>query len=502
MLAEMNKYIPLTLLIILFASLGVYLKFKDNLDKTPIGCDEFGYMQLAKAMDEGKAFKEHAPRPYLPDLLNYLRENGISETELRWTLVPHAYYVVDGTHKVINQYAPGTSFLMSLFPIATRKLHFSALAVVLLIGVPFLAMYFIDKKKQFNYAHLALLVFALYSTLGPPLLAELTRVNSVVYTIGFLITAGYFLKSNPLLACFLIALTANFRQVNLLLLLPLPLFFDLSLPASKTEIKNWFKQAFKAIGLLLIALSPYFYYMFKLMGNPFKLTYSSIDTKTTTAFLENIKFYFNPNEAWFWLNLLMVTMVSVLYIYKQIKFKEWIGLLFFEIVTYAFFLGHSMQINYYPYACAIVLLGFGLNQLSRLKLNIKETNLIPWLTLAIAILMAIDGYFNQQKSLEVKTADAKYQSLCNFQIVWGDLLPSASEYVCNNNAFKFAVTTPRTRKLVINYLYKNKLNQVFITKDIPMESTALINELKSLNLPFTLQSDSIFGSLILLETNE
>jgi hypothetical protein len=69
-------------------------------------------------------------------------------------------------------------------------------------------------------------------------------------------------------------------------------------------------------------------------------------------------------------------------------------------------------------------------------------------------------------------------------------------------AFKFAVTTPKTRKLVINYLYKNKLNQVFITKDIPMESTALINELKSLNLHFTLQSDSIFGSLILLETNE
>ncbi len=498
----MNKYIPFTLLIILFASLGVYLKFKDNLDKTPIGCDEFGYMQLAKAMDEGKTFEEHSPRPYLPDLLNYLRANGISETELRWTVVPHAYYVWDGTNKVINQYAPGTSFIMSLFPVSIRKLHFSTLAVIMLIAIPFISIYFIDKRKKFNYAHLALLIFVFYSTLGPPLLAEFTRVNSVIYTIGFLITAGYFLKSKPLLAWFLIALTANFRQVNLLLLLPFPLFFKLNLPTSKTEISNWFNQAIKAIGLLLVALSPYFYYMFRLMGNPFKLTYSSIDTKTTTAFLENIQFYFNPNEAWFWLNLIMVIMTFSLYLYKQIGLKEWIGLLLFEMATYAFFLSHSMQINYYPYACAMVLLGFGLNQLSQWRLSEKESKLIPWLTILIAVLITCDGFFSRKESMTLKDANAKYEPLCGYQIVWGDLLPSASEYVCDNNAFKFSVTTPRTRKLIINYLYQKRLSQVFIINDIPMESNGVINELKSLNLPFTLQNDSIFGSLIMLKPNE
>lgn len=498
----MKRYVIYCFLILLFSSLGAYLKFADNLDKTPIGCDEFGYMQLAKAMDNGNTFNSHTPRTYLPDLLKYLRSNGVTEQELKFTVVPHAYYVLDQSNTVINQYAPATSFLLSLVPIAHRKLMFSFIAMFLLLALPLFAFYAENKKPEITLAHLALVVFAFFALTTPPLITELTRINSVMFTIGFLLVAGFFVDTKPLLTCFLIALTANFRQVNLLLLIPMPFFFNIPFPNSLPLLQRWLGQAAKCIGVVFVALIPYFIYMFLLTGNPFQLSYSSIDTKATLDIWANMRFYFNVSEAWFWLNLSMVAVLILMYFKNRASIKNLFGLLLFEVVVYLFFLFHSIQINYYPYAGSMVLFGFMLRFLFAIPISKKATNLVLVSTLLISIIMLIDGGFNSKKWQTVEEANLPYRPFCQYHVVWGDLLPSACEYVCENSAFKYSVTTPKTRKLVIEFMYQHGYSQVFLLQDIPLPVEQVLQELASYKLPIAKLNDDNFGPYLLLKPND
>ena len=178
-----------TILILLLCTLGAYFKFNKNLQQIPIGCDEFGYLNLANAFSNNTTYDNHSYKPYMTQLLGAMRSKGFAEREFTWMVTPHAYYVIPNSNQIINQYAPATSYLLSYFPLAFRKQLFAAMAMFMILLFPLLALNS-GFKKQVSWSHLFLLLLVFSFTLTAPLLTELTRINSVAPTVGLLLVAG------------------------------------------------------------------------------------------------------------------------------------------------------------------------------------------------------------------------------------------------------------------------------------------------------------------------
>ncbi len=490
----MKNIIIYTFLIITIC-VGSYLKFHKNQENIPIGCDEFGYMNLAKAMHHNKEFKDHVSRPYLIDLLKTLRDSGYSEQEIDWLIVPHSYYVSPHSNQIFNQYAPGTSYILSIFPVDSMKLFFTPIALLLLLIIPLITLFKVT-KTAWGWPQIILFIFTVFITLTSVFLVELTRINSLALTFGLLLSSGIMLKHNSLISCLLIAISANFRIVNLLLLLPIIAFIDLPIKITLTNIVNWIKTGLKYLIIILLALSPYLIYVYRLKGNPFLNTYSSIDTSSTFDFRSNIEFYFNFNSEFFIYHLILIGILLYLLLSKKIITKTFLAVLLFPIVNYAFFITHKMQINYYPYGSIFIILGFLLSLINK---SIKPFK-AQIITAILALFVFTDGIlkYKNQDHQTIITAKQSYNELNTFHIVWGDLIPSASDFIWENSAFKFAASTPRCRKTVINYLHSKGYSQIFLINDIPLKSNEIIAELSNLNLPFKPFVTQKFGTAFIL----
>ena len=122
------------------------------------------------------------------------------------------------------------------------------------------------------------------------------------------------------------------------------------------------------------------------------------------------------------------------------------------------------------------------------------------LCLFIAVFMLADGVFTYKKSNHVAFSEAqeKYKPLCNYNIIWGDLMPSGSEYVCQNNAFKFAAGSKNARRMAVEFLYRMGYSQVFLINDIPLPLHEITNELNSYRLPFKTDTLNNFGIVVYL----
>lgn len=456
------------------------MKFHHNQENIPIGCDEFGYMNLAKAIHHDKEFKDHVSRPYLIDLLNTLRGCGFSEQEIDWMIVPHSYYVAPHSYQIFNQYAPGTSYILSIFPVDSMKLYFTPIALLLLLIIPLITLFKVT-KTAWGWPQLILFLFTVFITLTSVFLVELTRINSLAFTFGLLLSAGIMLKHNSLISCLLIAISANFRIANLLLLLPLIAFINLPIKITLNNIVSWLKAGLKYFIITLVAISPYLIYVYRLKGNPFLNTYSSIDTTGTFNFGSNINFYFNLSSEFFIYHIILIGILLYLLLSKKINNKTFFAVLLFPLVNYAFFITHKMQINYYPYGSIFIILGFLLSLINKSIQPYKAQTI----TTILALFVLIDGIlkYKNQNHQTIITAKQSYKELNNFNIVWGDLIPSASDFVWENSAFKFAASTPRCRKTAIKYLYNKGYSQIFLINDIPLKPNEIAAELSDLNLP-------------------
>ncbi|MGQ0828491.1 MAG: hypothetical protein ACT4ON_08865 [Bacteroidota bacterium] len=494
----MNKWI-LYSAIITFCCAGVFLKFNTHQENIPTGCDEFGYMNLAKAFDKKIAFQDHAQRPYLTELLDTLRHSSITENEIEWMVVPHAYYVIPGSDKIINQYPPGTSYLLSLFSLPLRKQLFSAFAIFLFILIPLLIIH-VKRDVKFGWFDLALIAFVLVMTLTAPFLTELTRINSLAFTFGLLVGAGILLDSRPLLSCFLIVLSANFRVVNLLLLLPLCTFIPFQ-QLLKEGIFSLFRACLKYIAVTIIAIAPYLLYTYFLLGNPFTPTYSAIDTAATKSGLDNISYYFNLNQGWFIFHLMLIAAFFILTYFKKMQWSLFFKLLLFPLVNYLFFIFHKVQINYYPYASSLILLGIFFNEIRKFTIAEKYRKLIVVFCSIISIIVFCDG-IQRYMAREHKTfieKKSEYTGLCAYDVVWGELLSGTSEYVCDNNGFKYAATSARARMKTMRFLHNRKYSQAILLNDNLVEKPIVIEEVKSSGLKFHIVTDEFIGEILVIE---
>ncbi|MCO6500413.1 MAG: hypothetical protein J5I47_08570 [Vicingus serpentipes] len=494
-----NRYIIYALLLSVLFALGTYYKYASHHELLPVGCDEFGYMNMAKAFDKGNVFEDHAPRPFLKGLINKLDQEGISKHEYIWMLIPHAYHIPFNT-KVINQYPPGTSYVLSWVPIELRKKSFPGLVILFTFLLPFLLLIKYTKARPFELLIL-LSLFVLILSLSTPFNTELARINSLALTFGLLIGAGAVAKKNPLVALFCIVLSANFRVVNLLMLFPLILFF-IPIIWQFIKIKKWrglIVFIAKSIGVFLLAFSPYLIYSFNLLGNPLIPTHPIHDT----AFGGLTSFYFSFDEHWFRVHLLIITLLAVLLFFKKITLKEFLIWILFPVVNYLFFSFHKIQMSYYPFASFFILLGGFIYEISTTQLIKQPKNIFLILPLFISLVVCMDGVnrFSRKEHISFKESNTIYQPLCEYDVVWGEMLSGTAEYACNNNGFKYNYGTPAAREITYRYLIENNYSQAILCDDSIKKKESIKKELISFGIKFQEKGFKGLGKVFIIKGN-
>lgn len=162
---HLKKILPVVLNFLIIAAYTVlpvmlfYTEFEKHHRDLPAGCDEFGYLNMAKAITQNKLFKNHAERPFDKELLDYLRNTYPNPEDYTHLIAPHAYHYDAKASRVINQYPPGTSLLLSVFPINSRKPIFPAMCTFLLIM--FILMVFKINLRAISMFNLGIMVIIL-----------------------------------------------------------------------------------------------------------------------------------------------------------------------------------------------------------------------------------------------------------------------------------------------------------------------------------------------------
>ena len=488
------------LAMLLMVTIGSTLKFSHSHEPMPIGCDEFGYLNLAKSFDEGQS----TDRPYLEGLLDTLRSAGITEPEFAWLITPHAYHIVPGTNSIINQYPPGTSFALSFIPLNWRNILFPSLVMLTLIILPLL--FSKTYLGDWNYLDALFPVFVFIVTVASPFTTELARVNSLAVTFGLLIAAGMSVKNKPLLACFLIALTVNFRIVNILMILPVILFLPFASNSSAKGRTTNFMLLFKFGCLVIIAALPLLIYNYQLLGNPIASTYSVIDTAVNAGagVFQNLSYYLSFSHHWLRVHLGAIAILVILCLASKFQWSDFIKTMAFPVLNYLFFGWHTVTMDYYPYASAMIMTGIVFGSIYKLKFPGKLQKIIPVAGIIISIVILAAGY-NKYKKKEHFTyiqAQDKYAALCNYDIVWADLFSGTTEYVCGNNGFRFTTGTPRARAIVLNYLQQKGYSQVFVLNDLQVSPAAIESELSGLKLNYSRVENPELGPMLVLPADK
>ena len=496
----MNK-VTLYILLLLFGSLGVTLKFSQSHEKMPIGCDEFGYLNMARNI-RGENLSIVSERNYLKPLLDTLRSTSITENEIAWMITPHAYHLVPETNKIINQYPPGTSLLLSIFPIELRQLVFPLICIFILC----LFTIIINSRspdKSYNLFDLLFPAFIFLMMISAPFTTELSRINSLAPTFGLLFAAGLLLSKNPLAAALLIGLSVNFRVVNALMLVPIVLFLPLKSIFNLANVRENFVLLLK-FGLISVAAAlPLLFYNYIEMGNPFSITYSSIDKayNSETEITNHVKYYFNIDQLWFRIHIIGLALLIILNISGKLSRSYVLAAASFVILNYLFFIFHAVKMDYYPYASAIIVLGFIGSILSSIKLNQKHTIFNKGIFIACTIIIFVIGGIRYLKKPHqtFEASKQKYAALCRYDIVWGDLYSGTTEYVCNNNGFRYGTTTPRARKIALSFLKSNNYKQAILLNDNIISEQTILAEIQELGFKYTIINDVTIGKILIIK---
>lgn len=499
------SHISYYILIAIIFAFGATLRYSSQHEKIPADCDEFGYLNMAKAMDLGKTFTEHQSRPFLDSLISIFKKNNLNELEYIWMMVPHAYHLSNNTnYKIINQYPPGTSFILSLIPIEYRNISFVFIAILLLFSIPIITIYFL-KVPQKNLPIAFVSFFATICIISIPYLTELARVNSLAFTFGLFISAGIFLKKNPIASVFLIALSGNFRVINLLMIIPIILFI---LPEylSLLKQKNW-KSILTKSGYYLIVFFigfiPYIYYSTKLLGNPFIPTHPQHDINfiENNGVIKNILFYFSLKQAWFLTHLVLLLILFTFYRLKHLNLSDLLIWISFPFLNYLFFIFHKVQMDYYPFASSLILNGGVIYYLSSFNLSKKWKKILFYFPFTFSIIILIDGInrYTGKEHFTFQESKEKYLVLCNYDIVWGEMYAGTSEYLCSNTiGFKYAFASPEARNITMNFLKKIKYKQVILCDDISINYEDIKNELNAYNILFETKHIENIGKIIVI----
>ena len=487
------------LLAIVVVLLAVRQRYQDT--ELPTGCDEFGYLYLARAIAAGTPFETPTKRPFDPGLIDALKGSRFDFKSYMHLMCPHAYHLDPHALKVINQYPPGTPLLLGLLPPDQAKpLAPTVFAVFILLSLV-LSLALQECRVTFFDVSLALVVVWLLLSVDP-FRGSFGPVNSIAPTFGLLIGAGYLLPRKPGLSLVLLGLTTVFRIVNAILYLPLLLVFVLADPRGRFVSGSTLRRALRGT-LLFVAGGLWIYgaYVWLLLGSPLRPTYSYLDRASTLGgFAANAAFYLDFHQPWFVLHVVLLALVTLLVAVGRMP-RRWIPLsAAAAAVTYLFFLFHAVHTEYYPYAPAMVLLGLVLDPLAREMRKPRLTWAVPvagalvLLVLARATARGLPA--EDPRPAFLRKVQPYVDCYSRYDVVWAELRSGTVEYTTGKAGFRYAWGPPDVRSLVLKWLRAQGHRQAIWVSDLPVSQESVEEELQRFRIGYAVTSCAELGTVI------
>ncbi len=502
-----KKYVKfgLAIIYILAIVLTFYSRYSKHNLNLPVGCDEFGYLQMAKAVSNGRLFENHAERPFAAELILYLKNSRYGYKDYSHLIAPHAYHLDAGKKKIINQYPPGTGLLLSLLPWDSRKVLAPALYAFLL--ALFLLIAFKIGNGQITFFHLNFLAVAAYFFYDvSPLKGQFSYISSVAPTYGILLAAGYLLEVRPALSILLLGLASVFRIANAIFLIPFLILYA-GMPRRTPGVWNsvWRKTAKAVVLFLAGGFWIYVAYVWILLGNPLSSTYSYFDRAASLKnIFHNMSFYFFKQNQWFILHIILLILIVIMSAFWK-RSRKWVGAaLAIAGLNYVYLLIHTVTIDYYPYASSILLLGILLFQLEqRIKLtNIaKAISVIGTLILGASIIFLLTKFSKQDFKASLQNQLKEYRDcFSGYDVVWAELRSGTIEYATGKASFRYLWGPDKVRADVIRWLKSHHYKQAIWVSDMDVSSQARVEEfLKSVPEPYVVKASPEFGKIIEIE---
>jgi hypothetical protein len=448
-------------------------RFYKSHDHMPIGCDEFGYLQLAE-----KFRGEDDHTDFISNLATELKAEGFEYERYAWMVTPHAHHIHPETGNAINQYQPGTSLILSFISKKGSQYLFPVI-IVLFSGFILIILRIKISGKLFEKAVFTTIMFFIFGFFSPPFVSMYAHINSLGFTFISFILAGMMFKKHPFYTLVFLLFCVNFRIVNVILLLPVLIGGGFFFPFN---LRHYFRLTL--IGLLMV--SPLLIHNFWQTGNPFALTYSSGDTSWVNfeEFIDNMKFYFSFKSGWFKANLITILLVLVFGWFRKIGKIEVVVAVAILLLNYSFFLVHKVQMDYYPYASS--LFNLGLISGIVLKPYVKWRFKLHFLLVCsiVCLIVGLGRFSEYEKKDRGQSLTLLMNEVKSSDVVWCDMFTGTTEYVNGNIGMRYYGGSPESRKFVVNSIHKKNKKQVFIIEDLLFDKEELIDDLKALRLNF------------------
>lgn len=497
-------FMGLASLIVFFTFFKVFYPYHLKL---PIGCDEFGYLYMAKGIDQGKLFQSPTSRPFDPGLTNALKKSSFSFNGYTHVISPHAYHLDRATFKLINQYPPGTSLLLSLAPWQAAKRWGPAIFAFFSLVFLALAISLQEGRLSFFGSGLAVLIMTLLMMVGP-FRSSFKEITSLAPTFGLLIGAGFLLDKKPGVSLLYLGLSTIFRVTGAILVLPFLVLYVLHESGMRIWSGAALRRAIKG-GFLFISGGLWLYalYVWILLGNPFRPTYSFIDTVLTLrGFLSRAVFFFNLHQPWFIVHLATLALITLAVVLWKLPMK-WAALAWgLAAYNYFFFLVHDVHMDYYPYASAMILAGLALALiLPKLRAS-KFAWVVPVAAIAALILMVrfTTHKYPHHDLNAVYAANIKAYSDCfsKYDVVWGELRTGTVEYATGKAGFRYAWGTDRVRRATMEWLRGHGFAQAIWVSDLPLKQEDIEGELQKFRLSYTTLECPGLGTILEIEPRQ
>jgi len=482
---------------------AAYFKFHHNHVNPPNTCDEFGYLQLAQDLELGTTWQQD-PISWRPALVAKLYQERVPFSGYAWLVTPIAYHIDQPTGRIINQYPPGTSWLLKWLPFQSRQTGFAPLMVLLFLLIPTVVLVALYKSKPMAL-HLGLigsLAVVFLALISAPLMTELTRINSLAPTFGLLLAAGIALEKKPGWAIVLVAVAINFRIASLVLLAPLAGYFLWCVYQDKQPFNEQLLRWGKIALLSLFAIAPYLIYTYLLLGNPFAPTYSEIDQRFADPgkIWAYFQFYFGADQKWMWFHVLLMVGIITLFMRKKMPGKMVVISTISVLFNYLFFMLHDVAIDYYPYATTLLLTGVIIATLSQLKapafVHHWGARILP---LAALVLLGTSVFLSGPKNGSIQMGSIPFANcFASTDVVWANARTGTVNYTTDTPAFTYTWGNSGADEIAVNWLHEQGLQQAFWLDDLPISPEQLKQNLSNWGLPYEEVACEGVGKLLLI----
>jgi hypothetical protein len=482
--------------VLILFSYGYFFSYHLDL---PLGCDQFGYLNLSEDISQGKVFTNPEKRPFESELIPYLRQSHFKYHDYAWMITPHAHHLDQRGMRIINQYPPGTSLLLSLFPIHLRQVWFAPICLTLLIFLLLLSL-MRGGGNTFPSSVGIITILSCILIFLTPFNGEFKQVNSLAPTYGILIAAGYLLTCRTAWSLILLGTAIIFRVVNVIFI---PAFVAVYLIP---EIGRWnwkiiLKKILASVLLVLAGgMLVYLVYAWLLTGSPFAATYSVKDQAFTgvNQLIDHLRYYISWQRPWFNVHAALIILMFSLSIWSKRIFRWAVFAFIITALNYGFFILHRVTINYYPYAASMLIIGILIASIEKMIPTRVRNILFPILMVPIIIFLAITitiPEISPKDNFNRKT-ELYQEPLEEYDVIWGSLRTGTAEYATGRAAFRFLWGPRPARISVIRWLYDHGYSQAFMANDEKLGPEWIEWELSEIGLNYSRQNYPQVGTII------